>query len=98
MARSPVAERIAHGALEGVEEEDRLDPLKTQRRLWDLPLSLSRGSLLPKAGETTRFARFAPAVPTLALLPGFSKQCREKTMTELPDERDPDASNGPVPL
>ena len=95
--RSP-AESIVYGALEGCREKNGTDPVVTLKRALDNvkpdprgPQPPGRWRHLPGAGRGQ-----APRQTTLALrwLVGYSRQRREKTMTERLMNELLDASNG----
>jgi small subunit ribosomal protein S7 len=96
--KKSVAERIVYGALEGCREKSGADPVVTLKRALDnvKPTLEVRSRRVGGATYQVPVEVRTPRQTTLALrwLVGYSRQRREKTMTErLMNER-LDASNG----
>ena len=97
-ARSPTAERIVYGALEGCREKTGTDPVVTLKRALDnvKPTLEVRSRRVGGATYQVPVEVKAGRSTTLALrwLVGYSRQRREKTMTERLMNEILDASNG----
>ncbi len=93
-----VAERIVYGALEGCREKTGLDPVQTLKRALDnvKPTLEVRSRRVGGATYQVPVEVKAGRSTTLALrwLIGYSRQRREKTMTERLMNEILDASNG----
>jgi ribosomal protein S7 len=84
--KKSIAESIVYGALEGCREKTGTDPVVTLKRALDNIKPAARGQVPPRRWRDLPGARRGQARPatTLALrwLVGYSRQRREKTMTE----------------
>jgi small subunit ribosomal protein S7 len=93
-----LAERIVYGALEGTREKTGTDPVVTLKRALDnvRPTLEVKSRRVGGATYQVPVEVRAPRANTLALrwLVGYSKQRREKTMTERLTNELLDASNG----
>jgi small subunit ribosomal protein S7 len=96
--KKSVAERIVYGALEGCREKSGADPVVTLKRALDnvKPTLEVRSRRVGGATYQVPFEVRAARSTTLALrwLVGYSRQRREKTMTERLMNELLDASNG----
>ncbi|MFJ6964916.1 MAG: 30S ribosomal protein S7 [Limosilactobacillus fermentum] len=88
--KKSVAERIVYGALEGVEKKTGSDPVATLKKAMDN----IKPSLEVRSRRVGGATYQVPVEVRPGRLVGFSKQRREKTMTERLMNEILDASNG----